>query len=322
MLKNSSRRLILLPLLLLFTAGLAFGQGKSFEVATVRPAPPLNPAAIAAGGKLHIGMQVDKARVDIGLPLAGIIAQAFKAKSYQLQLPDWLSKEAQMYDILATLPEGATADDVPEMLQNLLKERFGMQYHKETKVRDVYALIQGKGAVKFQAVEISPEPEAGAAPKGTQAIQTLSGAANIQQNSNGVTVTSRGGAATPGIGAVKQTITPDGRIRAEMESTMAAFADQISQFVDKPVVDQTELNGVYQLSLDLSMADVIAVARARGMNVPAVNLPGAAPPGAASDPGGSSIFDSVQKLGLKLEARKMPLEVIVIDKLEKTPTEN
>jgi uncharacterized protein (TIGR03435 family) len=310
-----------LPLLLLFTAGLAFGQGKTFEVATVRPAPPLNPAAIAAGGKLHIGMQIDKARVDIGLPLAGIIAQAFKAKSYQLQLPDWLSKEAQMYDILATLPDGATPDDVPEMLQNLLKERFGMQYHKETKVRDVYALIQGKGAVKFQAVEITPEPEAGGAANGTQAIQTLNGAANVQQNANGVTVTTRGGAATPGIGAVKQTITPDGRIRVEMESTMPAFADQISQFVDKPIIDQTELNAVYQLSLDVNMADVIALARARGMNVPAVNLP-AAGPAAASDPGGSSIFDSVQKLGLKLEARKMPLEVIVIDKLEKTPTEN
>src|SRR2546423_14454323 len=113
------RRLPLLILLLLFSAGLTFGQGKAFEVATVRLAPPLNPAQIAAGGKVHIGMQIDKARVDIGLPLAGIITQAFKAKSYQLQFPDWLSKEAQMYDILATLPEGATPADVPEMLLSL-----------------------------------------------------------------------------------------------------------------------------------------------------------------------------------------------------------
>jgi uncharacterized protein (TIGR03435 family) len=316
------RRLPLLLLLLLFTAGLTFGQGKTFEVATVRLAPPFNPAQIAAGGKLHVGMQIDKARVDIGLPLAAIITQAFKAKSYQLQLPDWLSKEAQMYDILATLPEGATPDDVPEMLLNLLKERFGMQYHKESKVRDVYALTQGKGPVKFQTVEVSAEHSDEGAPKGTQAIQTLSGAANVQQSANGVTVTSRGGASTPGIGAIKQTITPDGHIRVEMESTMPAFADQLTQFVDKPIVDQTELNAVYQLSLEVNMADVLAAARARGMNVPAVNLPGAGPAGAATDPGGFSIFDSVQKLGLKLEARKMPIEVIVIDKLEKTPTEN
>ena len=106
-----------------------------------------------------------------------------------------------------------------------------------------------------------------------------------------------------------------------MESTMPAFADQISQFVDKPIIDQTELNGVYKLKLELSMADVLSVARARGINIPGVpGAPGAA--GAASEPGGSSVFDSVQKLGLKLEARKVPVEMIVIDKIEKTPTEN
>jgi len=42
---------------------------------------------------------------------------------------------------------------------------------------------------------------------------------------------------------------------------------------------------------------------------------------AASEPG-SSILTSVQQLGLKLEARKMPLDMIVIDHLEKLPTEN
>lgn len=316
----------MIPLMLLVSASLAFGQGKTFEVATVRLAPPLNPAQIAAGGKVHIGMSIDKARVDIGLPLAAVIAQAFKTKAYQLQLPDWLTKEQQMYDILATLPEGAVPDDVPEMLQNLLKERFGMQYHKETKVRDVYALIQGRGPLNVKAVEMSAPPTPGDTAKGA-AIQTLNGAANIQQSTNGVTITSRGGPQAPGIGAVKQTITPDGHIQAEMESTMPAFADQLSQFVDKPIIDQTELNGVYQVKLELNMADVIAIARARGMNIPAApNVPGAGGPAglavAASDPGGSSIFDSVQKLGLKLEPRKVPVEMIVIDKIEKTPTEN
>jgi len=315
----------MIPVMLLVSASLAFGQGKTFEVATVRLAPPLNPAQIAAGGKVHIGISIDKARVDIGLPLAAVITQAFKAKAYQLQFPDWLTKEQQMYDILATLPEGATPDDVPEMLQNLLKERFGMQYHKETKDRDVYALVQGKGPLKFQEVEMSAPPAPGDAAKGAQAIQTLNGAANVQQSANGVTITSRGGSGAPGIGAVKQTITPDGHIQAEMESTMSAFADQVSQFVDKPIVDQTELKGVYQLKLELNMADVIAIARARGMNIP-TPPPGAGGPaglaGAVSDPGGSSIFDSVQKLGLKLEPRKVPVEMIVIDKIEKTPTEN
>lgn len=43
---------------------------------------------------------------------------------------------------------------------------------------------------------------------------------------------------------------------------------------------------------------------------------------AASDPGGLSIFAAVQQLGLKLEPRKVPVDFIVIDHLEKTPTEN
>jgi uncharacterized protein (TIGR03435 family) len=42
----------------------------------------------------------------------------------------------------------------------------------------------------------------------------------------------------------------------------------------------------------------------------------------ASEPSGSTIFVSVQQLGLKLESRKAPLPFIVIDHLEKSPTEN
>ena len=47
------------------------------------------------------------------------------------------------------------------------------------------------------------------------------------------------------------------------------------------------------------------------------------PAAAASEPtGGSSVFASVQKLGLKLEKRKAAVEQLVIDRVEKTPTED
>jgi len=50
---------------------------------------------------------------------------------------------------------------------------------------------------------------------------------------------------------------------------------------------------------------------------------GASPAAAASDPGGgSSVFGSVQKLGLKLEPRKAKVEQLAIDHVEKTPAEN
>jgi uncharacterized protein (TIGR03435 family) len=74
------------------------------------------------------------------------------------------------------------------------------------------------------------------------------------------------------------------------------------------------------------MEDMINMARAQGVAVP--NLPadaaaGAMPADAASDPGGSStLVQAVQSMGLKLETRKAVLEQLVIDHIEKTPTEN
>jgi uncharacterized protein (TIGR03435 family) len=68
------------------------------------------------------------------------------------------------------------------------------------------------------------------------------------------------------------------------------------------------------------------MARAQWVAVP--NLPaeagaGALPSDAASDPGGSStLFRAVESMGLKLESRKAVVEQLVIDHVEKTPTEN
>jgi uncharacterized protein (TIGR03435 family) len=71
------------------------------------------------------------------------------------------------------------------------------------------------------------------------------------------------------------------------------------------------------------MADLMSAARAAGLpGVPQSGAATASAADAASDPSSGSVFTAVQKLGLKLEPRKAPLETIVIDHLEKTPTEN
>jgi uncharacterized protein (TIGR03435 family) len=85
----------------------------------------------------------------------------------------------------------------------------------------------------------------------------------------------------------------------------------------------TELKGNYQIALDLSMDDLRNAMKSVGVTVPAGALPGGdAKADEASDPGASSIFRSVQEMGLKLDPRKSPIELIVVDHLEKTPTEN
>jgi len=78
----------------------------------------------------------------------------------------------------------------------------------------------------------------------------------------------------------------------------------------------TELKGNYDVAFEVSMQELMNAARATGAAVPQ-----AAPTEAASDPGGS-IFTAIQSLGLKLEPRKAPLLMIVVDKAEKMPTDN
>ena len=115
--------------------------------------------------------------------------------------------------------------------------------------------------------------------------------------------------------------------------TMAGFADMLTNILQmgggggRQVVDMTDLKGNYQVAVEISLADAMAVARAQGMNLPTAPAGGgaadASPASAASDPGGgSTVFASVKKLGLKLEPRKAKVEQLVIDHVEKTPTEN
>jgi uncharacterized protein (TIGR03435 family) len=99
----------------------------------------------------------------------------------------------------------------------------------------------------------------------------------------------------------------------------AGMVESLSRFVDRPIVDMTNLPGRYDLTLDVGMEDVINLARAAGMNIP-VRAPADA--ARASEPSSSSIFAAIRPYGLKLEPRKAPIELLVIDHVERIPTEN
>ena len=72
------------------------------------------------------------------------------------------------------------------------------------------------------------------------------------------------------------------------------------------------------MTLDISMQEMMNAARAAGAAVPPAAVDPNKPAEGASDPG-SSIFTSLQALGLKLEARKTPMAMIVVDSIEKMP---
>jgi uncharacterized protein (TIGR03435 family) len=106
---------------------------------------------------------------------------------------------------------------------------------------------------------------------------------------------------------------------------MEAFAEMLTGFLDRPVVDMTGLKGNYKVGLDISMEDLRNIARKAGMAMPGGGPAGGAASSTAvpeaSEPA-SSVFTTVQQLGLKLDARKTPVETIVVEHVEKAPTEN
>jgi uncharacterized protein (TIGR03435 family) len=83
-----------------------------------------------------------------GVPLKGVLMEAFKVKMEQIEGPSWL--ESDCYDISAKIPDGGTRDQLPAMLQALLTERFKLAAHKEDRPRSGYALIVDKGGPKFK----------------------------------------------------------------------------------------------------------------------------------------------------------------------------
>jgi uncharacterized protein (TIGR03435 family) len=302
---------------MVLAAGSMFGQAPAFEVASIKPSEPITPAMVASG-KLHAGMKIDGKRVDIGnFGLMQLICKAYDVKTYQVSGPSWLQAvglAGQRFDIVANLPEGATKEQVPQMMQNLLAERFKLAVHRESKDQAVYALVVAKGGAKLKESETpAPAPD-GSAPN---PAVTGSSSVSISQAKGGAVVSDGSGKQQ------KMTPSPDGKsMRLELSGfTMAEFAEGLTPLVDHPIVDMTGLAGKYSSTIEISMQELMNLARAAGAAVPAGGGDASRPADLASDPG-SSIFTSLQALGLKLEPRKSPMTFIVVDHVEKMPTEN
>jgi uncharacterized protein (TIGR03435 family) len=251
----------------------------AFEVASVKPAGPI------VRGQFKMGMTQDPGRVTIeGLPLSAIIARAYRVKAYQINGPDWIGAR---FDITAKLPAGASDDQIPEMLQTLLEDRFQMKFHREPKEMPVYALVVGKGGLKMIPV---PETEGDPAP------------------------------------AARMVRFQPGHLTVE-KMQLTALADLLSSFVDRPVVDQTETKGQFKITLDFALdMSMMGQQKGAGAKMMIMRDGGGGPVAGEAplpDPAAPSIFTAVQEqLGLKLDPRKVPVDIMVIDHLEKLPTEN
>jgi len=117
---------------------------------------------------------------------------------------------------------------------------------------------------------------------------------------------------------VNMSTSPEGGERIEVKGgTMTTLVNTLTGLLGRPVVDRTALKGRYDFALDFSRDQTAGSAAGGGYNEP----PAFPPPMPGAEPG-LSIYSSIQRLGLKLEAAKLPLDVVIVDGAEKTPVEN
>jgi uncharacterized protein (TIGR03435 family) len=260
-----------------------------FEVASVKVSAPITDM-----GGLNVGVHIDGAMVRCTyLSLLNYLNMAYDVKDFQIIGPDWLSSEH--YDIVAKRPDGVEGEKALRgMMASLLQDRFKLVMHRETKDLPAYALVVGKGGMKIK--ELPPDQDA----------DNSKVDVNVTGGGRGGTVVNLGGGSTLTYGLNK--------LEAK-KVTFASVVDSLSKFLSRPVVDMTGLTGRYDFTLDYSIEELRNLVRSSGGDASRI------PDFGGGDPT-ISIFTSVEALGLKLEARKTPVEVIVIDSAQKTPTAN
>jgi uncharacterized protein (TIGR03435 family) len=324
---------------LMLFAGLAFAQTKpAFEVATVKPAPPLDIAKVAAGiraGQMpKMGAHVEAGRAEYTyVAMRELIVAAYGVKPYQVTGPDWMT--STRFDIVAKMPEGSTKDDAPKMLQALLEDRFKLSVHKSSAEHPVLALVVGKGGPKLKESASEPKPidETAELKPGQMKMDGPDGPIRVTVGKDGSSVVDMGakGKISYKVNPAALSIHLDGSM-----VTMSGFADMLTQLSQmgggsggRQIVDMTGLTGHYEVALDFGLTDLLNMARAAGFDLPVGagrGGPGGGvgPADAASDPSSSaqSVNNAVQALGLKLESRKAVIEQLIVDHVEKTPTEN
>lgn len=327
-----------LTIWLAFTAIGAFAQTKpSFEVATIKPAQPMDQAkilaAIQGGGKMPVGATIGSGRAEyLYLDLKSLLTYAYGVKPYQITGPDWMA--STRFDIVAKMPEGSTKEDAPKMLQSLLEDRFKLVAHHTTAEHPVLALVVGKGGPKLKPSSEKPVAIDESAPlkPGEMKMDGPDGPVRVKVDlATGGSVVDMGlkGKMSYKLNPATQSLHIDFSM-----TTMPGLADMMTQLMTqlggagggRQIVDMTGIQGNYDASLEISLNEILALARSAGMDIPALPPGRGGGPGnipAASDPGGgTSVTDAVQSMGLKLESRKAEVDQFIIDHIEKTPTEN
>ena len=248
--------------LILFNVGLAFGQPATappaFEVASVK----VNTAGtkMGRGGMGHGFDTITPSPSGISMinvSLGTVIQWAYRVQPVQVSGPGWL--DVDRYDVVAKAAGAVPEDQLRQMMQTLLADRFKLVLHRESNEMRAFVVSVAKTGLKMKE-------------------STTEGDMDLQ---------------------------PSGKAGATIQrATIPKLAELLSGPLQAPVVDETGLTGRYDFTIDLS--GVLDPTTPMGINdvIP--------------------IFVQVaqQQLGIKIDEKKMLVEMLMVDHAERIPVEN
>lgn len=264
-------------------AGLAFGQKPSFEVVSIKQAPPPSAQGMRMGSGGGPGSGDPGHWRGENLSLSDLVHNAYNLKRHEYSGPEWMNDVR--FDIQAKVPAGATRDDLKLMLQDMLQERFHLEFHRETKEMSGFELVVAKNGPKLKESEPPAPVDAGVKPPPMGPLKLGPDGYPMLSGRSGMAIM-------------------NGRARWQnSECTTEMIANMLAGQISHPVSDATGLKGKYHATL-------FWASESRN------------PSDAEADPG-PTIYTAIQEqLGLKLEAKKTTVQVLVVDKADKLPTEN
>jgi uncharacterized protein (TIGR03435 family) len=253
-------------------------SGRTFEVASVKPNH-------AGDARLSFGGPPGRYEI-VNAPLRTIVRVAHQVQDYQIvEAPGWIATER--FDILATTPAVMPAERA-EMLRNLLADRFNLRAHIERREMPIFEMVvtrsDGRLGPSARATDVNCAERAAGRSGGGPPPAPPAGV-RLDRPLCGLML-------RPGVlmaGAM----------------AMGEFARELAPQVNRFVLDRTGITGFFDFDVQFTPEQ---------MTPP----PPGVPPLPPVDPNGPALFTALQEqLGIRLNATRGPIEVLVIDAISR-----
>lgn len=250
---------------------LTAAAGQTFEVASIKPSGPNSVRGSDGGPGSHSPERYTFGQATI----LDLVTNGYNVEPFQVSSKTALDRDR--FDLAATLPPGATRDQLRAMIRNVLAERFHLKIHVESREFSAYALEIAKSGAKLKPASpdtpLPPEPFP-QLPSGKPGMT----AANV--SADGYLIT---------------------RVTARQMS-LSILTRMLRQPGEPPIVDRTGLTGAYDFTLEFARETPKANPEAPPAPILATAIQ--------------------QQLGLQLVGRKLAFDVVVVDSVDRLPTEN